>query len=203
MPDPSSWDLLDESFAAIGSWVDEDNNGGVSSQQTFDGEETLECRCDTPGSQVYARRSLDIGTYPDDFTVKVRAYFSTIGTVANTAFARLELYDAAKGYLFVFASDNLHVYDDAAYDDTGIAVAQDAWHVWQFLIDGSAQTCDIYLDDVLQASDVPIEYDGAFTDGLTKIAQYSYNNAGLANVDYIKIATGLYRPGYTPQVVMF
>ena len=199
MPDPSSWNLVDEPFDNLDDWADYDNGDGVSEISPAG-----QLRTWADGTSAsFANRGNDISIPAGDFTCEVRAYFDTIGTVGNNDMGRVEFYDGANAAMIAFSSANLHTYN-GSYQDSGVAVAQDAWHVWRFLWDYSALTFNVYLDGILVASDLTAEYSYASHAGQVRVAMYGYATATEAHWDYIKVASGLYTPTtFIPQVTMF
>ena len=98
----------------------------------------------------------------------------------------------------VFCSDGLFIYDGAAYNEVGTnIVSQDAWQEWTFIVDLSAgvasAVCDVYLNDVLQASDVDCSDDTSLEDdGLVALSQWGHTTDDcITYIDYLKIGDGV------------
>ena len=214
MPDPPSWDLLDEDCSNISDWVDADNGGGASS---VDPAGQFKMAVAGAGAGYYAHRHRDIGSYPDTFTVEVKLYYDALGTQANTDYFVLACRQGDEMLFLIFESGGLQIYDTGSgYTEVGTNLvkygASKEWQTWRFLVtfgtvgDG---VCDVYLNDSTHdwekvGTAIPCSYQGTFTDGYTQIIQYGYVTANMmAHVDYFKIATGLYAPTvFVPQVII-
>ena len=70
MADPTSWDILDEDFEDLTDWTDADILDGVS--EISPAGQLHEYANITDGDQ--GRRTRDIGTFPAQWTLEIRAY---------------------------------------------------------------------------------------------------------------------------------
>lgn len=192
-----SWDLVDEpcnDFTTVFTWSDDDLKNGVSE---IDPAGQFHMYNSVGESGSLAIRSTDIGTYPEDVTLELKLYCDTIGTLANADGFRIFVGLVTDGLrLFIrWCSDGLFVYDGTSFNEVGTdIVTQDTWQTWRFLVDGSAQTMDVYLDGVEQATGVDCSWSSDVANGATRIDQAGYNTATESHLDYIKAATGLHIP---------
>lgn len=201
------WDLLDEDCADISDWTDGDVDTAVSEVSPVG-----QFRFDTnlgADPDAYAKRSRDIGEYPDTFTVEVKVFHDAIGTRANTDYfvvscRRLDEYFYAK-----FSSDGLTIVDTQSGEtEVGTDLVKHGgsaeWQTWRFLIDltgiPGVGICDVYLKDSTHdwekvGTAIPCSYASATTDGEIWLFQMGYATDNMVtHVDYIKIATGLHFP---------
>jgi hypothetical protein len=191
-----AWDLLNWDCSSLTGWTDGDTTNGTSEISPAG---QLRCVVTTAGSGNRARRYQDIGTYPEDFTIKARIYCDAYGTTGNNDYYSIHAFhETDELFLVAFTSDGLFIYTTASgWTEVGTDLVQeDTWQVWQFLVDGSASTVDVYLDNVLKASDVSCLYTGSgWTDGLTQVTQLAYTTSNReAHLDYLQIGTGLITP---------
>jgi hypothetical protein len=191
--------VTDEPCLSITTWTDEDGaGGGESIQAVFDGKGTF--RFDskgTPGATWYARRLKDVGTIPDVFSVTISVYHSALGALAVDADNfRLQVDLTGVELDVAFGTDGIFVYDGAAYNEVGTnLVSTGGWQTWTFVVDGTtpaSATCDVYLDDILQATGVDCSATGAFTNGNVAMTQYGTTTSDrISYVDFLKVGSGL------------
>jgi len=200
----SNASLLDEDFSAIDDWTSGDQAPAESTQETFDTEETL-CQ-DTNGSAAgndYAYLYRDVGSIEglgNTITISIKFYHDLIGTLTDADYYWLYCFRSDWGFNALFASDGLFIYDGTTNNEVGVnLVQQDIWQKWTFVIDlsggiGSA-ICDVYLDDILQVSDVDCSATGSFTDGLIQLAQFGdTTDDQITYADYLKIGDDIVTP---------
>lgn len=185
-----SWDLLDEDCAGIADWVDGDSGNAESTQVTYD---TKSCfKFDTKTAPGNAWRQRDI-TIPDNYTIELNVYCDAISNLNDNAL-ELIVYNGVTYFDVFFRTGGLFIYDGSTYNEVGTdLVVQDAWQKWRFVVTGGnadTATCDVYLNDVLKASDVDCSNAGAL-ERCTIILHGLNDNNRIAYVDYIKIGTGL------------
>ena len=195
-----TWDLLDEDCADISDWVDDDAINGVSEVSPA-GQFRMDAN--TAASTNKASRSRAIST-ATTMTVEIKLYHDGIGTEANTDNFLLNVgRDAGGTDVFiraVFASDGLFIHDGTSSNEVGTnLVSVGTWQTWRILLDfttPASATCDVYLDDVLEAKDVDCSYTTTgLSDGVS-ITQLGWTTANrLTHIDWIKIKTGLDAPG--------
>lgn len=184
----SNASLKDEDCTAISDWTDQDGGTGVSSDASFDNKLCTKFDVVTAGGANFAKRFLDVGTFATRVTVSFKAYFETLGTLANNDYFEIELRDTATRLAVRFASDGIYIYDGADWNEVGSdLVTQDTWQEWSFDWNITAKNVDVYLNDVLQATDVDCSYDIAGTDGETYITQKGDNTICVTYLDFIKI----------------
>jgi len=197
----SNASLLDEDFSAIDDWTNGDQAPATSTQETFDGEETL-CQ-DTNGSAAgndYAYVYRDVGSLDglgNTIVISIRMYIDLIGTLADTDVVVLHFRRSDWRLEVVFASDGLYISDGVDYNEVGVnLVQQDTWQEWTFVCDlsgGAANaTCDVYLDDSLEGNDIDCSEALPFTDGLIDIYTLGYvTDNCIAYFDWLKIGDGV------------
>ena len=198
------WDLLDEDCVDFSTptWSDDDQGTGVSEI-----DPAGQFRMDTnsgAANEDYARRTADIGSYPNEFTHEFKLYHDDIGTNANYDLFQWITRQSTKCIITRFCSDGLFVRHNGSYAEVGTNLVKEGgsaeWQTWRFLIDFANTTCDIYLNDSTHnwekvGTAVDCNTTGTYTDGETLLAQYgNTTNDMVSHVNYIKAATGLYIP---------
>lgn len=181
----------------ISGWTDGDTGEAVSSQVTFDGKSCFKfdtvTSADTNDSTI---RSLDFGSVEaigNNLVVSLSVYCDAIGTQANSDFFRFKVERSDWRFDVRFCSDGLFIHDGAAYNEVGTnIVVQDVWQEWTFDIDLSAgvasANCDVYLNNVLKASNFDCSATGIYGDGYLEFRQYGYGaNNRISYVDWLKI----------------
>ena len=198
------WDLLDEDCADFNTptWVDNDDGVAVSEIDPA-GQFRLDTNAGAAGND-FAKRTADIGSYPNESTHEFKVYHDDIGTQTNTDLFQWIARQATKSIITRFCSDGLFVRHNGAYTEVGTNLVKEAgtaeWQTWRFLIDFSNTTCDIYLNDSTHSwekvgTSIDCNSTGTYTDGETALAQFgSTTDNMVSHVDCIKAATGLYRP---------
>ncbi len=182
----SNADLDDEDMADISDWTDGDTGTGDSSQVTFDSKSTMKLYSGTTAST--AKRSQDLGVFGTRTIFSVNSYFDTIGTYGNADNSDFYAEDGTTRLQVAFASDGLFIEDG----DTGVEVGtdlvvQDAWQEWTFDVNWTAQTVDVYLNRVLQASGVDCSNGAAGTNGLAVFRQKGITTTGqISYIDWFK-----------------
>jgi len=201
----SNASLLDEDFSAIGDWTNNDEAPATSTQETFDGEETL-CQ-DTNGGAAgndSAHINRDIGSIEglgNTIVISFKLYHDAIGTMANTDWCYMAFYRSDWLLEMAFASDGLFIGDgvDLTANEVGAdLVQQNVWQEWTFIVDLSggveSAVCDVYLNNILQASDVDCSYDtgGGTQDGFVQLIQHGWTTDDrITYIDYLKIGDGV------------
>lgn len=174
-------------MADITDWTDVDEGSGASTQVTFDGKTCM--KLDTGGNTGgIAYRSQDIGSFGNRVVISISAYFDAIGTLADLDTFRFDITDGITGLWVKFASDGLFIYDGATYNEVGTnLVVQDTWQEWTFDVNWVAKTVDVYLDNVLVASDVDCSNPGSPPEGGIKFQQRGYTTANrISYIDWFK-----------------
>ena len=149
----------------------------------------------------YAARTKDVGSVEglgNRIVVSVKTYCDLVGTLANTDIFQLYVWRSDWQFLAQFSSDGLFIARGPGdYPEVGTnLVVQDTWQEWTFDIDISAgvanAVCDVYLDNVLQASGVDCSFTDTGTDGNIWFYLFGYTTDNLiAYVDWLKIGDGL------------
>lgn len=193
----SNGSYLDEDCADITDWTDSDSGTDAeSSQVTFDAKSCFKFDSGVQSGSNFAHRERDIGTYGDRVTVSLSVYHSALGTIGGedyfTAVVRLDNVMLS----LAFASDGLFIHDGTSWNEVGVnLVSTGVWQEWTIDCDFStpaSATCEVYLNDVSQASGVDCSRTGIFTDGRTQLMQYGYTTANrITHVDWIKTGSAL------------
>lgn len=196
----SNGSLEDEDCSVITDWADLDKGTGVSCQATAYGES---CFCfDTNLSAVpndHAHRKKDSGSangLGNRIVVSLSLYLKAIGTIANIDYFQIMLSRSDWHLRIRFASNGLFIQAFGGDNEVGVNLTQtDIWQDWTFDVDLSAgvasATCDVYLDNVLQASNVSCNTTGTYTDGESTLLLYGYTtNDRLVYLDYYKVGDG-------------
>lgn len=145
--------FLIEDCSDITSWTEADVGTGVSSQATFDGESTF--KLDTgasTGSSAFRFRAFDLNL--NQRTITLRLYNDTLGAVADSDFFAINSGNGTERFIARFATDGLFIVDSGSTNvevGTNI-VSTGVWNVWQFVINFSTPSVDVYKDGVLQGA---------------------------------------------------
>ena len=185
-------DVEDENCSDISDWTDNDSDG-ASTQETFDGRETFKFTVATAGSGRKAERQKDIGTIADSFTVELRTYFDSLGTLANGDYFYFAIDNGSIILRAVFASDGLYIYDGATYNEVGTDVVDtDTWTIWRFVIDGSvsgSETVDVEKDGTSIGDDIDCSDGSGATDGDVILRQSGVTTNGVTSyTDFLKVS---------------
>jgi len=83
----------------------------------------------------------------------------------------------------------LFVHDGVSYNEVGTnIVSEGEWQTWQFIIDWTTQTVDVYLGSVLQESDVDCSSENAGTEGYVILTQFGYaTNNRISYIDSVTV----------------
>jgi hypothetical protein len=180
--------LLADDCSSLGDWSSLDWDGGETTQVTFGGKS---CYRLDPGPAPYAMAGIrrDVGSYGSFTEVNISLYHVAIGTYFGGGYAIMEMHNGTANCWMIFGSDGLRVWDGSNWNVVGAdIVAIGEWQDWRFVIDWASHTMDVYLGEILQASDVEC-YLGSSQDGVFSFSQ-SAGGAGdsVTYVDNIKIA---------------
>lgn len=198
----SNGSLEDEDCSDITDWADWDGGTGVSYQLTYDGKSTFGFFTNNSAAQNgYAFRSKDSGSVDglgNRIVVSLSLYLNTIGTLANMDYFYISLFRSDWRFRVAFASDGLFIEDNGTYYEVGTNIVQTGvWQNWTFDIDldlapgNGNPICDIYLNDILQASNVNCRRVGNHTDGESYLTLLGYTTDGrVAYLDYYKVGNG-------------
>ncbi len=147
----SNASIDDEDMTTIIDWsVSGDAGNGATTQVTFD---TKSCMKMTSGNIGQTGRIKDIVI--DGTVFSLNLYCDQVGTIANSDQFEFNTGDGTIRLRVAFCSDGLFVYNGAAWVEIGVnLVTQDAWQEWTFKVDWTAQTVDVYLGGVSQATGV-------------------------------------------------
>ena len=198
-----SWDLLDENCSSIADWDDLDAINGVSDVYPAG---QFRFHTYTAASGNYARRSRDIGSFPDNFTYEIKVYHVALGTRTNVDNFFITCNQTARRLHCSFSTSGLEVNDTGSgWTNVGsdlIKTGSDQWQIWRFVVPfGEATadgTCDIYLKDDTHnwekvGDSIPSSYETAGTDGITMLNQNGYiTDNRVTRTDYVRALTGHY-----------
>ena len=201
MPDPASWDLLDEAFDNLNDWGDVDSGNGVSEISPAG-----QLRLDGNAAIGGATRNQTITDFPLTLTLEYKLYCDKVGTLANGDSARFMLCGPVaygEDLYTVFNSDGLCIYNGSDYIEVGTNTVKTGgsaeWQIWRFLVNFTTNRVDVYLTDTTHsAAKVGDELTIGNATGAKDLVQLTTHSTVeddiLSHVDYIKIATGLYAP---------
>jgi hypothetical protein len=196
----SNGSLEDEDCAVITDWTDNDKGVGVSYQATAYGKS---CFCfDTNESAApddYAYRKKDSGSVNglgNRVVVSFSLRLNAIGTIANIDYLQITVARSDWCLNVRIASDGFFVEAAGGFSEVGVNLPQTGvWQNWTLDVNLSAgtgsATCDIYLGNVLQASNVSCNKTGTYVDGESRLLLYGYNTDDrLVYLDYYKVGDG-------------
>lgn len=197
-----AWDLLDEDFADISDWTDEDNGTAVSEV--------------SPAGQLHittgatnssdGKRTRDVGSIPNTLTVELKLYCDTLNGAASTGDqAYLDIRQAGEVFIAYWATDGMFVYNGGSRVEAGTDLVKYGgsaeWQIWRLLINFTTNKVDVYLTDsthsrALVGNQLDWSLTGTYTDGVVYInLSTGTSTSGMeAHWDYIRMASGLYAP---------
>jgi len=191
-------DILNDDCSDIALWTDADLGVGVSEEDPA-GQFRFDSNASS-GTDDAAGRTMVIISPPDEFTLEIKTYFDSLGTLANSDNATLVYATDDWQLRVLFCSDGLYISKVAGLTtEVGANIvkcnATAAWQTWRFQVDKSAgvaaATVEVFLDNVSQGT-VDCDYESGLTDGLIWYYQGGYTTDNmLSHVDYFKVANGL------------
>lgn len=179
--------------SSITGWTDGDSGAGAASAQaTFDSQSTFKFDSGNAAAGNKAKRSRDIGSFPEEFMVSTRLYFDALGSIANVDYFQMDISRVGIKLSVRFSTDGLYVYDGATWNEVGTdLITENGWHEFSFTVDSttlSSATCTVSVDSTTVVEDVDCSYTGAFTDGEIVLEQHGDTTANrIAYLDWIKI----------------
>lgn len=189
LPYLSNANIDDEDMADISEWADVDEDTGVSSQVTFDGQSCMKLESGTGATFAYAGRQQDVGAFGARTVVSARIYFASLGTQAAADIFQFAIHDGSTRCDIRFASDGIFVYDGVSMNEVGVdLVVQDVWQKWTLDIDWSAKTVDVYLNEIIKGNNIDCSVNDVTTNGMIVLAQYGLSRAEsrISYVDWFK-----------------
>jgi len=178
--------LYNDEMEDLTGWIDYDGGNGVSSQVTFDGKSTMELS--VPERTGYARRIKDVGEYGQRTVFSINVYLINIGDSSNDSFNIILGNDIY--FLVEYRTSGLYVYDDQdnAVNIASNLIVENVWQEWTFDIDWVEKSVDIYLDKVLEISDVRMGGEWGLQNGYFRLTGAAYTtDEVIAYVDFLKI----------------
>lgn len=177
-----NWDLLDEPWDSIGTWLKRKNGTSEISPAGQLHQVPLE-------ADGYVGRYRDIGTLPNDYTVEFKLKIDVFGKHHR------RFYDGIHYIEFEILSDKIRFYKGGGlYDEYSVSTDTN-WHVWRLVIDSDGHSCKVYRDSSY-VNEFTNFYNYTSGDGLVEVWM-KYVTGGEMHEDYFRIATGLYSPGVT------
>ncbi len=186
----------EDDCSSLTGWTDGDSGGSaVSTQETYDGEETFKLYTGPTTGSVYARREKTLGsTGSSSFVIELKFYPSVIGSNANSdSFQFLYQIDSSNRIFFNWGSDGFNVYNGSSYElFSSITPVIGSWNTWKLICDyqsSSNYKVSIYLNGELKGVTTNTAGNSAAgTSGRVQLTLSGYNTANiLLYLDYIKI----------------
>lgn len=180
---PTAISKLDDDCTSLADWADV-VFGGITeysvrpeaTQTTYDGKSCFRLFGGTAdlAESVGIRLMRNMGSFGSFTTFEISVYHDLVGSSFSDGFM-LYIFNGATYFHATFTTGGLKIYDGASHNEVGTdLVSLDTWQDWKFIINWAAQTVDVYLDDVLQASGVDCSAASATTSGTVYIDQFSY-----------------------------
>ena len=184
----SGGSYADVDCSTMTGWTDADGGTGVCSAVTFGGKSCIKLDAVAAGGSNLSSINRDIGTWSNPSIISVKLYHSTLGTLANADYFELVLHAAAYQCSIRFASDGLYVKHSSSWNAVGSSlVSVGAWQEWTFNWNAAASgKVDVYLNGVLQSSQVSCTDATAGTTGVTNLTQRGSTVIGVTYVDWFK-----------------
>lgn len=189
----SNADIDSEDMADITDWTDGSYGTAATSQVTFDSKSCMKLDSGiSTGAAAQSGRLLDIGSFQARTVFSFSSYCDAIGTQAQADYLEAYFYDGATCFYVIFCSDGVKVYDGVTYNEVGTdLVVQDSWQEWKFDVNWTAQTVDVYLGGILQASGVDCSWAQGTAEGTVRFNQRGYTTANrISYVDWFKAGDG-------------
>ena len=193
-----SYDVLNEDCAAIDDWNVADTGNATTTQVTFDTKSCFKFDTNTATGAEISRIYTPGGiAYDGNHTVEINLYLDAVSATTNNSF---ELQSGSghdgKRLNIYFRSDGLFIFDGSQYNEVGTnLVVQDQWQKWRFEVNIITNTVDIYLDDILKASDVAIGTEAGENE-LWLFCRGIDDSDRIAYVDYVKVGSGIQATWY-------
>ena len=176
---------LTEDANDISAWTDNDTGTGSSTQTTFSGEDTFRFLGGTNAADN-AKRTRDIGTIPDDYTVEIRSYYDILTTIATGNYASVNLLNGVVNAQFRWSDDGLEINDGTNWNEVGVdLVSEDVWAIWKFVVTGGTAT----------AARVDVLKDGSYVGLQYPLFAASTASDGQINLNAV-VATATSRPDW-------
>jgi len=191
-----AWDLLEEDFADLTDWTDNDWGNGVSAISPAGQlhQDTVDAASGTSGARIYQ----DIGSIGSgDFTAEFKVKFDRSLVTAGTGPIIFTFGGATENIWVRFSSTALLVYGSVY--NTGITKtwALDTWYTIRIIIHNSQTDADFYLDGVEQNTDVDCANSLTVDDGLCYIRSGNNDTRQEWHTDYLYIGSGQQVPSTT------
>jgi hypothetical protein len=191
--DPSSWDLLNQSWNDLTGWT---KFGTGTASISPAGQLYI-----LPNDNNYIIEQRDIGSLPSDgFTLQSRFVLDNVGDLASGAFYSWQLFDGAVLANFRIFSDYIAVQKtDLSFVTAALVSSTGTWYTFRLIVDMDGETLSVYrktdVTDWEFVSTFTELRDLVDTDGIVRV--YMERPAGTSaesHTDYTRIASGLYVP---------
>lgn len=199
----SEANILDEDFADISDWTDDDYGTGAESLAvTFDSKSCMRLRTgtDTNGSGT---RTRDVGTFGARTVVEFSLYMVTASPLATSdAQPFVMLSDGGKLLYITFGSDNVSILNTAgSRPAVGSGLPQlNVWQTWLLDLNWVTGRLDLYLNGSLAVSNVDFGYVyTSYANGFTRLENICGTTGveKLCYFDWMKISND----GYTSVTI--
>jgi hypothetical protein len=183
----SNASIDDEDMADISDWTDTSSPGAETIQATFDNKSCMKLYT-TATANRQSNSYQDVGTFGTRTVVSLNLYCDKIGINGSDQTLQFDLFNGTTDFQAMFASDGLFITDGVSFSEVGTnLVSLDTWQEWTFDIDWTAQTVDVYLNQVLKASDVDCSLASGVANGTVYFHLYGYTiTEELVYVDWEK-----------------
>jgi hypothetical protein len=184
------WDRLNDDCSSL-MWTKVDKGDATTTQVTFDGRSCfkLDSGPNSAANNDYAMIRRNLGSFDATTTIEITGHWDLLGRRTDNDYFSVRAYNGTTRLLVAIASNGLHVYDGAAYNEVGTdIVILDTWQTFRLIIDWVAKTVDIYLDGDLVAAGVDCSHDVAGTNGGIYLYQYGHDTDNcISYIDSIKV----------------
>jgi len=182
--------LVDESFAAIGSWADEDAGGGASSIATIDSQSSLRLLCAAASGDI-AKRSQTFANFGPELSLDMHIWINTIGIYQDTNYFQFDIYNGRVLAQVRIDKNDMYVYSGQWWVACGITIDQDAWMTFRFYFNTNEvgeEYVAIFKNDWTIGEFIVSQANVGST-GKVILAAYGNTVATDVYIDYIKMGT--------------
>ncbi len=183
----TSMGITEDCSTLPNGWTDASGGGGIISQTTFNSQECfkLDSGGSTGGVQL-ARIEKSI-SYGQKFEVEFEVYHDALGNITDDDNFQGMCYTGSLFFWFKLGLDGLLIHDGSLFNEVGTSLVQTGiWQTWKFVVDQSvpsSATCDVYLNNILQASNVDCSYPDSVTPIMFRLTQKGTTTAN--RISYI------------------
>ncbi len=189
MPNVSNGDIYSTEFVDLTGWTDQDSLSGAGTAVTFDSKTCLKLITGTT-SGAGAQQYKNFGVFgATRVVISLSLYCDIVGNHTGVQWPQFYFSGATKVCTMKFASDGMYTYNGVTFTEQGTdLVVIQTWQEWTFDINFTTGRADIYLDQVLKASNVDVGYNAGFAaNGDVYLTIYNDSATNLiCYVDWIK-----------------